>query len=97
MVKNLPVSAGGAGLIPVGKTPWRRTWQPSLVFLPREFHGQRSLAGYSPWCHKDLETTKATEHKLILGDNVSKCHLLICKMEIITVRFSKPGAIWPGT
>ena len=27
--------------------PWRRTWQPTLVFLPRESHGQRSLAGYS--------------------------------------------------
>ena len=31
------------------KIPWRRVWQPTLVFLPRESHGQRSLAGYSPW------------------------------------------------
>ena len=30
----------------VGKIPWRRKWQPSSVFLPRKFHGQRSLAGY---------------------------------------------------
>ena len=30
------------------KIPWRRKWQPTPVFLPREFHGQRSLAGYSP-------------------------------------------------
>ena len=29
----------------VGKIPWRREWQPTLVFLPGEFHGQRSLAG----------------------------------------------------
>ena len=28
------------------------------VFLPGEFHGQRSLAGYSPWGHKELDTTK---------------------------------------
>ena len=28
--------------------PWRREWQPTLVFLPGEFHGQRSLMGYSP-------------------------------------------------
>ena len=28
--------------------PWRREWQPPLVFLPGESHGQRSLAGYSP-------------------------------------------------
>ena len=33
----------------VGKIPWRREWQPTPVFLPGEFHGQRSLAGYSPW------------------------------------------------
>ena len=32
----------------VGKTPWRRTWQPTPIFLPRKSHGQRSLAGYSP-------------------------------------------------
>ena len=31
----------------VGKISWRRAWQPTLVFLPRESHGQRSLAGYS--------------------------------------------------
>ena len=36
----------------VGKIPWRREWQPTPVFLPEESHGQRSLAGYSPWDHK---------------------------------------------
>jgi len=30
----------------VGKIPWRRAWQPTLVFLPEESHGQRSSAGY---------------------------------------------------
>ena len=33
----------------VRKIPWRRKWQPTLVFLPGEFYGQRSLAGSSPW------------------------------------------------
>ena len=33
----------------VGKIPWRRKWQPTPAFLPGKFHGQRSLAGYSPW------------------------------------------------
>ena len=37
----------------VGKTPWRREWLPTPVFLPGEFHGQRSLEGYSPWGHKE--------------------------------------------
>ena len=35
----------------VGKIPWRREWLPSPVFLPGEFHGQRSLGGYSPLGH----------------------------------------------
>ena len=39
----------------VGKIPWRRKWQPTPVFLPGESHGQRSLAGYSPWDHKKSE------------------------------------------
>ena len=42
----------------VGKTPWRREWQATLVFLPEEFHGQRILAGYSPWAHKELDKTE---------------------------------------
>ena len=33
----------------VGKIPWRKEWLPTPVFLLEEFHGQRSLAGYSPW------------------------------------------------
>ena len=36
----------------VGKIPWRRKWQSIPVFLPGESHGQRSLAGYSPWGRK---------------------------------------------
>ena len=44
----------------VWKIPWRRAWQPTPVFLPRKFHGQRSLAGYSPWGHKE---SYITEHK----------------------------------
>ena len=36
-------------------------WQPTLVFFPGKFHGQRSLAGYSPWAHKESDLT-VTEH-----------------------------------
>ena len=42
----------------VRKNPWRREWLQTPVFLPGEFHGQRSLAGYSPWGHKELDTTE---------------------------------------
>ena len=37
--------------------PWRRKWQPTPVFLPGEAHGQRSLAGYGPWGHKESGMT----------------------------------------
>ena len=40
------------------KIPWSRKWQPIPIFLPEKSHGQRSLAGYSPWGHKELDTTK---------------------------------------
>ena len=58
MVKNLP-AMGGPRFSPwVGKNPWRRAWQPTLVFLPGEFHGQRTLAGYSPGGRKESDMTK---------------------------------------
>ena len=44
----------------VRKIPWRRKCQPTPVFLPGESHGQRSLAGYSPWDHKELDATEVT-------------------------------------
>ena len=42
----------------VRKISWRRKWQPAPVFLPGNFHGQRSLAGYSPLSHKESDTTE---------------------------------------
>ena len=41
----------------VRKIPWREKWQPTPVFLPGKSHGQRSLVGYSPWGHKELDMT----------------------------------------
>ena len=62
VVKNPPANAGdmrGAGSIPgSGRSPWRRAWQPTPVFFPGESHGQRSLVGYSPWGHKESNTTE---------------------------------------
>ena len=58
MVKNLPemweilVQSLGWG------DPRRREWLPTSVFLPGEFHKQRSLAGYSPWGHRESDTTE---------------------------------------
>ena len=56
----------------VGKIIWRKEWQPIPVFLPGEFHGQRSLMGHSPWGRKELNTTEPlTLHYLASTD--SKC------------------------
>ena len=43
----------------VKEVPWKRTWQPTPVFLPGKSHGHRSLAGYSPWGHKELDMAEA--------------------------------------
>ena len=42
----------------VGKMPWSRKWQPTPVFLPGKFHGQRNLAGYRPWGRKESDMTE---------------------------------------
>ena len=49
----------------VGKIPWCGKWQPSPVCLPGKFHGQRSLAGYSPWELHRVGHDWVTEHALI--------------------------------
>ena len=41
-----------------GNGRWRKKWQPTPVFLPGESHGQRNVAGYSPWGHKELDMTE---------------------------------------
>ena len=46
----------------VGKTPWRRAWQPTPVFLHGESHRQKSLVGYSPWGRKELVMTQGLTH-----------------------------------
>ena len=58
MVKNLPTMQETQVLSVGLKDPLRREWQPTLVLLPRKFHGQRSRVDYSPWDHKESDTTE---------------------------------------
>ena len=52
-------NAGDPGSPPgVGRFPWRRKWQSTPVLLPGKPHGQWSLIGYSPWGHKESDTTE---------------------------------------
>ena len=54
VVKNPPANAGDSSSISgSGRSPWRRKWQPTPIFLPGESHGHRSLVGYSLWGCKE--------------------------------------------
>ena len=62
MVKNLPASARDTGsILGSGRSLGEGKRQPTPVFLPGKSHGQRSLAGYSPWGH-DLATKQQQLH-----------------------------------
>ena len=81
LVKNLP-AVQETGLNPwVRKIPWRREWQPTPAFLPGEFidriHRQKSLAGYSPWGHKESDTHTHTKRR---GSVAGCCSILIKKL-----------------
>ena len=58
VVKNPSAYAGDRRdavlILRLGRSP------PTPIFLPGESHGQRSLEGYSPYGHKELDTTEAT-------------------------------------
>ena len=65
----------------VKKIPWRRKWLPTLVFLPGELHGQRSLAGYSPCDGKDSDMTeRACRH-------TSVCRELQIEINVVIVKY----------
>ena len=60
---------GDADLIPGSIIfPCRRKWQPTPVILPGEFHGQRSLEGYSTWGHKESDRTDRLKLPLFIAD-----------------------------
>ena len=73
VVKNLPATQK----ITVRSLGWedpleRRKWLLTPAFLPGECHGQGSLAGYSPWGHKELDTTERLALAFILGAQQTK-------------------------
>ena len=84
----------------VGKIPWRRKWQPTLVFLPGKSHGQRSLGGYSPRGHKELDTTdlkhtgvELTYNAVLVSgiqqsDSVIHIHIFILSQNLFSYRVS---------
>ena len=70
--KESACNIGDLGLIPkLGRFPRRREWLPTPVFLPREFHGQRKLAGCNPGGFKELGMTEQLTLSLIPTSQVS--------------------------
>ena len=65
VVKSLPANGGERQEFDswVGKTLWGRKWQPTPVFLPDKFNGERSLVSYSPSCHKESDVTERLNNK----------------------------------
>ena len=73
----------------VRNIPWRRKWQPTPVFLPGESHGQKSLAGYSPWDRRECDTAEQLTH--ILLEKEMATHPSVLAWEI------PHRGVWQGT
>ena len=59
MVENPPANAGEEGLIPgLDGSPGKGNGNPLQYSCQEKSHGQRSLTGYSPWGHKELDMTE---------------------------------------
>ena len=73
-----------------GSCPWKRKWQPTPIYLPGEFPGQRSLEGYSPCDCKELDTTEQ------LTLSVSSKFLLLHPFLLFEMKWFLvlPGSCW---
>ena len=67
MVKNQPAKTRRRFRFDpwVGKIPWRRKCQSTLIVMPGKSHGQRSLEGYHPWGHKRFRHDLVTKQQLL--------------------------------
>ena len=69
VIKNLTASAGDmrdmSSIPGSGRSSGGGHGNPTPVSLPGESHEQRILAGYSPWCCKELNMTETTEHSTV--------------------------------
>ena len=100
-VKRLPTMRETEFNSWVQKILWRRKWQSTPVLLPGKSHGQRSLVGYSPWGHKELDTTERLHFLLLhfmirVKVKVPQLCLTLCDPMDYTVHgFSRPE-YWNG-
>ena len=79
-------NAGDLGSIPgSGRFPWKGAQQSTPVSLPGKFHGQKSLAGYSPHSCKELAMIEATEHT---------CYTVSTSMPVLKL-YARAGVSFP--
>ena len=88
--KESTCNAGDRGLLPgMGRFPWRRGRLPTPVFLPEEFHGQRSLVGYRSQGCKEWDTTEMTcPHTVVLISAVQHNDLVTLIYTFFFILFS---------
>ena len=79
MTKNLPANAEDVGSIPgLGRSPGEGEWLLTPIFLPWKSHGQRCLAGRSPWGGKSISHGLVTKQQTIKTVYILKGNLFMC-------------------
>ena len=82
----------------VRKTPWRRKWQPVLVFLPGKSHGQENLADYSPWGRERVLHSSVAQSCLTLCDPMDcsipgfPVHHQLLELNIVSIESVMPSS-----
>ena len=79
MVKNLPAMQEIQVQFLGREDPLKKRMETHSIFLPGEFHGQRTLAGYSPWGCNESDVTE----QLTLAGHFLLRHCMICFIRII--------------
>ena len=94
-VKRLP-AVGETRVRSLGwEDPWRRKWQPTPVLLLGKFHGLRSLVGYSPWGHKESDTTEWLHFHFPSSDNGQLfCLMYFCSVSFLFSWSSQITRLW---
>ena len=94
MVKNLSTVQETRFNSWARKIPWRRKWQPTQIFVPGEFHGQRSLTGYSSRAHKQSNMTGWLTQHIFIYTYIHMCVCVcVCVMCVLHYHILEPR--WP--
>ena len=93
VVKNLPSNEGGTtdtgSIHGWGRSPGGGKWQPTPVFSPEKFHGQKSLVGHSLWGHKESDMTEQPSTHTQFIQQLTFIKQTLCQ-EVYILWFSNP-------